>query len=225
MEYVPKVHPRDWRKFVPFGTGTLGDMACHTLDGAVWGLRLTEVEQFDVEAEQGKATVGGHPIDAVYRWDFPALGERAALSLWWYQGDLKPDLSEEHQALNMRGMHTMYLGDKGAMVSNSHCKTSRLRPETFHKEVGKPEQIIPRIEKGHEGDFLRAARDPGSTLPSSHFGYSAGLTEILLAGVVASQVGEKLTYNMKEGRFVNNDNANALLWRKPRKGWEFGYPT
>ncbi|MDA1142831.1 MAG: Gfo/Idh/MocA family oxidoreductase [Planctomycetota bacterium] len=225
MEYMPKVHPRDWRKFVPFGTGTLGDMACHTLDGAVWGLRLTEVEQFDVEAEQGMATVGGHPIDAVYRWDFPALGEQAALSLWWYQGDLKPDLSEELQALNMRGMHTLYLGDKGAMVSNSHCQTARLRPETFHQEVGKPEQLIPRIEKGHEGDFLRAARNPGSELPSSHFGYSAGLTEILLAGVIASRVGEKLTYSMKEGRFLNNDNANGLLWRTPRKGWEFGYPT
>ena len=60
--------------------------------------------------------------------------------------------------------------------------------------------------------------------PSSHFGYSAKLTEILLAGVVAWRTGEKLTYDMDKGTF-NNAKADALIWRTPRKGWEFGYPV
>jgi predicted dehydrogenase len=225
MPYTTGLHQRDWRKYVPFGTGTLGDMACHTIDGAVWGLGLTEAEQFDVEVETGSGTKEGHPTDAIYRWDFPATDTRAAVSLWWYQGKAKPKLPKV--ATEVSKMHTTYFGDKGIMVSSSHCTVAKLVPKEFQSAVGKPEEKLPRVEFGdHAGDFMRAARNPGSeTACCSDFQYSARLTEIILAGVAAGQVGEKLTYNMKAGIFVNNDNANALLWRKPRKGWEFGYPA
>ena len=225
MPYTSDLHTRNWRKYVPFGTGTLGDMACHTIDGAIWGLGLVDAERFDVEVEQGAATAEGHPTDAIFRWDFPATETRDALSLWWYQGKAQPELPEV--ATQIKGMHTTYFGDKGLMVSNSHCTVAKLVPKEFQSEAGKPEEKIPRIEyNDHTDDFLRAARNPGGATPCcSDFQYSARLTEIILAGVTAAQVGEKLTYDMKAGIFVNNDNANALLWRKPRKGWEFGYPA
>ena len=40
---------------------------------------------------------------------------------------------------------------------------------------------------------------------------------------IASRVREKLAYDFREGKFTNSEKANALLKRKPRKGWEFGY--
>jgi len=96
----------------------------------------------------------------------------------------------------------------------------RLFPESFMKEVGKPNTVIPRV-KGHESDFINAIRTGGRS--SADFDYSARLTEIMLVGNVANLVREKLRYDFREGRFTNSDKANALVRREPRKGWEFGY--
>jgi hypothetical protein len=99
--------------------------------------------------------------------------------------------------------------------------SARLFPEEFMKEVGKPKAIIPRVKGGHENDFLNAIRTGGRS--SADFDYSARLTEIMLIGNIATRVREKLSYDFRTGRFTNNDKANAMLKREPRKGWEFGY--
>ena len=108
------------------------------------------------------------------------------------------------------------------MSSGSHCQNVQLMPASFKEATPKPEQTIPRSKHGHAGDLLTACRDKDAPPPSSHFDYSARLTEIVLLGNIACLTGQKLTYNMKEGR-TNNDKANALLVRRPRKGWEHGY--
>jgi len=221
------LHPRDWRKFLDYGTGTLGDMGIHTMDAAVWGLKLHEAESFEVEAMQGKPTAPGHPVNAEVHWYFPARGDMPPVKLTWHQGKISPEFPPAVAGEKVMGMASdgaFYRGEKGYMVSNSHCTAVRLVPEAFQKEVGKPEQLIPRVGR-HEGDWLRAFREPDGPLPSSHFGYSGPLTEVVNAGVVAWRVGEKLTYDMKAGRFTNSDEANALIWRKPREGWTDGYPT
>ena len=97
----------------------------------------------------------------------------------------------------------------------------RLFPESFMKEVGKPKPVLPRVKGGHEADFLNAIRTGERS--SADFDYSARLTEIMLVGNVSLLVREKLCYDFRTGRFTNSDKANALLQRKPRKGWEFGY--
>jgi len=89
------------------------------------------------------------------------------------------------------------------------------------KEVGKPKEVIPRVKGGHEKDFLNAIRTGGRS--SADFDYSARLTEIMLIGNIATRVREKLSYNFRTGRFINNSKANAMLKRETRKGWEFGY--
>jgi hypothetical protein len=98
---------------------------------------------------------------------------------------------------------------------------TRLFPESFMQEVGRPKTVIPRVKGGHEADFLNAVRTGERS--SADFDYSARLTEIMLVGNVANLVREKLSYDFRTGKFTNSDKANALLMRQPRKGWEFGY--
>jgi hypothetical protein len=81
--------------------------------------------------------------------------------------------------------------------------------------------VLPRIKGGHTKDFLNAIRNGGQ--PSANFDYSSRLTEIMLIGNIATRVRENLSYDFRTGKFTNNDKANALLSREPRKGWEFGY--
>ena len=40
IPYSDGIHPANWRRFWHFGTGTLGDMACHYMDLAHWALKL-----------------------------------------------------------------------------------------------------------------------------------------------------------------------------------------
>jgi predicted dehydrogenase len=219
------LHPFNWRGWLDFGTGSLGDMACHTIDGAVWGLRLTEVDSFDVEAEIGKPTAEGFPPRAKIVYTFPKRGDMPSVRLTWYHGGLlppKPEALEPTDKVFSEG--TYYHGSKGLMSSGSHCQGVRLLPASFQQATPKPAQVIPRSKHGHAGDLLAACRDRSAPPPSSHFDYSARLTEIVLLGNIACLAGEKLTYNMKEGR-TSNARANSLLARKPRKGWEFGYES
>jgi len=223
-KYHGGLHPFSWRGWLDFGTGSLGDMGCHTIDGAVWGLKLFEVDQFEVEAKFGEPTKEGFPPQAVIVYRFPQRGDMPPVTLTWYHGGKKPPpfdaLGEKEKLL---GQGTYYVGSKGLMSSGSHCQNVRLLPESFAKSTPKPKPKIPRSKHGHAGDFIAACRDESAPPPSSNFDYSARLTEIVLLGNLAGFVGETLTYSMKDGRVVNNDRANALLGRNPRKGWEHGY--
>jgi hypothetical protein len=113
-----------------------------------------------------------------------------------------------------------YFGTKGTAVSGWWMNDVRLFPESFMQQVGRPKTVLPRVW-GHEADFLKAIRTGGRS--SADFDYSARLTEIMLVGNVAERVREKLCYDFRKGKFINNDKANALLKRQARKGWEFGY--
>ena len=222
-EYHEGLHPFNWRGWLDFGSGSLGDMGCHTIDGAVWGLRLYEADAFDVEAELGEPTEEGFPKRAKIVYRFHKRGEMPAVTLTWYHGGLLPDRPEAFEAeRKLLTQGTYYHGSKGLMASGSHCQDVTLIPESLAKETPKPKQVIPRSPHGHGGDLLAACRDSSEPPPSSNFDYSARLTEIVLLGNIACLAGEKLTYDMKQGR-TGSDKANALLARRPRKGWEHGY--
>lgn len=225
-EYHGGLHPFNWRGWLDFGTGSLGDMGCHTVDGAVWGLKLYEADQFEVEPVVGKPTENGFAPQAVIVYRFPKRGEMPAVNLTWYHGGKQPPRPEAlGEGVKVQREGTYYYGTKGLMSSGSHCQNVRLYPDSFAKETPKPKQHVERSKKGHTGDFITACKDRSAPQPSSHFDYAARLTEIVLLGNIACAVGEKLTYSMKEGRILNNDNANALLARKPRKGWTDGYSS
>jgi len=221
-DYHDGLHPFSWRGWLDFGTGSLGDMGCHTIDGAVWGLRLHEAESFDVEAELGRPTEEGFPPEARIVYRFPKRGDMPPITLTWYHGGQMPSRPEAYpERAKMLSQGTYYIGSKGLMTSGSHCGDVKLWPESFAQETGSPPQLIPRVGS-HRGDFIRACKEPGGPPPSSHFDYSARLTQIVLVGNLACIVGEGFTYDMRAGR-TNNDKANELLNRRPRKGWEFGY--
>jgi len=230
-EYHDGLHPFAWRGYLDFGTASLGDMGCHTIDGAVWGLRLDEADTVEVVAEAGGTTAEGYTPEARIVYTFPARGNLPPVTMTWWNGGggknlpPRPPMLEEGREQLQEG--TYYYGTKAALMSGSHCQGVRIFPETAMKEAGKPPQVVPRVP-GHTEDFLRAVKDPTAPAPSSNFAYSTRLTEIVLLGTVALRAGQgtRIVYDMKAGKVITNNGAlNTLLWRAPRKGWEFGYPV
>ena len=227
-EFHKGLHSFSWRGWKDFGTGSIGDMACHTIDGAVWALKLHEADRIEVVAEKGGVNEEGFNGHARIVYKFPARGDLPPVELTWWNGGKaedqppRPEVLEPGRKAITQG--TYYHGDKGVMYSGSHCSPCRIIPEQQMKDTPKPEPSIPRVP-GHSGDWLRAVKDPAAPAPSSNFEYSSRLTEIVLLGTAALRAGQgvQLDYDPKAGRFTNNDAANALLRREPRKGWEFGY--
>src|SRR5688572_11627103 len=81
-------HDFKWRGWWDFGTGALGDMACHIMNTAFWGLNLTNPTS--VEATYSDKTDVQAPNRSLIKYEFPALGKREAVNCFWYDGKLLP---------------------------------------------------------------------------------------------------------------------------------------
>ena len=221
--YVSGPHPQGWRGWIDFGTGILGDWFCHNADGAVWALKLNEAETVEVECELGKPTANNFCPKLRIAWRFPKRGAMPPVTLRWFLNEplpRPPALEADRKSGNFA---SVYYGSKGMAAAGGWMGGVRLIPESFQKEVGRPKQVLPRVGGGHQRDFISSLR--AGRKSCADFDYSARLVEIMHLGNIASRVGvgEKLTYDFRAGRFVNNTRADALLTRRPRKGWELGY--
>jgi predicted dehydrogenase len=111
--YLPFV----WRGWQDFGTGALGDMACHTVNMPFRALNLGYPTEVEAEAF-GVMNQESYPIGSKIRFEFPARKtsvraahpnwfhhhdtlEQSAVTLWWYDGGQPlPDDATKHDASN-----------------------------------------------------------------------------------------------------------------------------
>src|SRR5207253_4000263 len=77
-------HDFHWRGWWDFGTGAIGDMACHTANMAFMALKLTSPTH--VSAEAGDVNDETCPSWAHVTMQFPARGDLPACTLHWYEG-------------------------------------------------------------------------------------------------------------------------------------------
>jgi hypothetical protein len=101
-----------------------------------------------------------------------------------------------------------------------HNNSCVLVPDSKRKEFGKPKQAAPK-SRGHEKEFLMAAKgEIPYNAPLSHFAYGGKLTAVALMANIAARVKGKLLYDPEKHRFTNSAEANKLMSRRPRKGWD-----
>jgi len=222
-KYHPAYVPMKWRGWLDFGTGSLGDMGCHILDPACWGLDLRHPSTVTAEVEHYKPGLKDEvfPISAKVTFEFPQRGKLCPMKLVWHDGHFKvprPSMLEEGRSLPQSG--AIIYGDKETILHGSHgAGGARIIPEARMKEFKRPEQTIPRVHSSHERDWIRACKD--SRPASSNFAvYGGQLTEMVLLGVAAQRVpGEKLQWDGENLRFTNNDEANRYIHSPYRAGW------
>jgi hypothetical protein len=239
-------HPFAWRGWQDFGTGALGDMACHTANMPFRALKLgypTEIEA--ASPPMNKET---YPWKSKIRFEFPAREGLVPVTFWWFDGGEPVDGGKKHDGSNkppkdvtaaleefrgsVPGSGCLLLGDKGQIFSpddygaqfyiklndDKEYKASR-----NHDAVNAIPQTIPRNAHRGDGDrrhhleWIAAIKD-GPT-PYSNFDIAAYLTEIILLGCVALRVGKKLEWDGPNMKAKNAPEAAQYVKRQYREGW------
>ena len=216
--YHPVYHPFNWRGWVDYGQGALGDMGAHLVDHPVWGLKLglpTTIET--ISTAFNKAT---YPSATTTYYEFAARPGMPAVKMTWYDGGFMPPRPEElgEEKLDATG-GVLYIGSKGKMIQETYGAKPRILGADKHNDFGAPKELLPRIpHQSHEMNWVNAIR--GKDTISSPFSYAAHLNEIMLLGVAALRAGTKLHYDGANMRVTNNAGANDYLTRQYRAGWK-----
>lgn len=219
-DYHEGLHPFSWRNWRAFGTGTIGDMACHHVAVPFMALRLWEVKKFTVECVH---TTGGseemYPQDNIVCYHIPARPKFPACKLYVYDhAGLKPEIMKEVESKEKRefGEFTLFVGDKGMIGSDG-----LLIPFSRHEEIPAPPETLPRAHGHPIEDLFWCIRNNGT--PASNFPEAAApLTAIALTGHLAQFAGQgsKIEWDMERMRCTNMPEINRYVRRPYRKGWE-----
>ncbi len=206
-EFWPGIyHDFQWRGWWDFGSGSLGDMACHTANMPYGACDLKFPTE--VVAESSGHDFNSFPASSKIWFQFPATENRGAIEVTWFDAKTKPEaaLFEKYGIKNPTDSGAIIIGTKGCAYSpDDYAQRYEL-----HAEGG---AAIPEIEgvewrkapeDEHSGNFdarnklewVTAIKENKPELCWSNFPNFAGpLTETILLGNLAvwtaSKAGER----------------------------------
>ncbi len=223
--YNPTYLPFNWRAWIDFGCGALGDMGCHILDAAFWSLDLKYPTS--VQASRGEQVVDmwkrvknneTYPNASVVHYSFPKRGDMPPVKVHWYDGGILPEIPEELAGRKLPDSGTIFVGDKGKIMAGTYGDAPQLLPRSAHKAYKQPAKTLKRITTSHEQNWIDACK--GGDPASSNFDYSGPFTEMVVMGNFAIRLpGQLLKWDGPNMKVTNNDAANAFVHKEYRKGW------
>ncbi|MCC5827964.1 MAG: Gfo/Idh/MocA family oxidoreductase [Phycisphaeraceae bacterium] len=230
------LHPFNWRGWMDFGAGAIGDMGAHTWDCVWWAMdpvAPATIHTIRHEPERNNETFSQR---AIHKWQFAARGERPAFDAYWYEGGLKPPVPEEilndpaRPNKQLPGSGSLFIGTKGKLlVTGDYGNSPRLIPEAAMEALsaslrtGDVEvQTIP-TSPGHMREWLLACTGRESwDFPKSNFLYAGPLNEAMHLANVAYRVGKEIRWDPENLRCPGAPEADQFIRREYRKGWELG---
>lgn len=216
-----RYHPAQWRRWWDFGQGTLGDMACHYMDLPFWALELKH--PLTIAAEGPEVHPETCPLGLKVYYEFPerksaATGKHLpAVKLTWYDGNMTPKMVAGRK---VPGSGIMFVGSEGMLFAN--YGSYKLFPEEKFSDFKPPAQSIPK-SIGHHEEWIQACKTGSPT--TCNFDYSGALTEAVLLGNIAYRTGKTVQWDAKSLRSPNCPEADALVSKEYRKGWEVAADT
>lgn len=211
-------HDFNWRGWRDFGTGMLGDFGCHILDPVFNALQLSH--PISVEADVPPVREGIWTDRSIVRYRFPgnAATHHAPLQLTWSDGvgvlPARAELAHLPEDFKLPNAGSWISGEKASLLV-PHVAA----PSLFRQDRNPAEELTKVESVDHYVQWADACRGVGQT--TSHFQYAGQLTETVLLGTVAQLLpGQKLEWDAQRLAITNLADANALLTKQYRPGWE-----
>ncbi|NOT07322.1 MAG: Gfo/Idh/MocA family oxidoreductase [Gemmatimonadales bacterium] len=234
IAFHPIYHPFNWRGWLDFGVGALGDMGAHLIDHPYWALSLTQPTSIEATSTPfGTVAIDpppatgprrrpvSYPLAMTAHYEFPARGTRPPVKLSWFDGGLmppRPEVLPDSVTLNREG-GVIFLGSKGILMHETYGAKPTIFPDALMQEARAVPKTMARITTSHEMNWAEACKGKGQA--SSPFDYAAPLTETMLLGIVALRAGQgrKILYDADTMTITNAADANQYLTREYRGGW------
>lgn len=247
-DYNPAYHPFNWRGWWAFGTGALGDMACHIMDPIY---RILPID-FPNSAECSVSNVwkdmwaeGNYvdscPPSSIIHLNYPRTDNKGDIKVSWHDGGLLPARPDEllpEEAFGNWDGGVLLVGTKGKMLIDCYGGNPRLLPTKLMKETTLPKPTLKRVPEGHYTQWVNACiAGYGKGETSSPFEFAGPFTESILMGNLAIRswmmlnpklkgwddkyLGrKKLLWDAKNMKVTNFDEANQFVKREYRDGWK-----
>ncbi|MDR1958403.1 MAG: Gfo/Idh/MocA family oxidoreductase [Planctomycetaceae bacterium] len=215
--YHPQYFSGAWRCWWAFGSGAIGDMACHYMDLPYWALGLRD--PFTIEAfceEKPNSEVAPKRLEV--RYTFQETDKHPAVNLSWHDGGLKPPIIKERN-LPQWGSGVIFVGDKG-MIMTDYWKHIVCPVLGAGESFTPPKPFLPD-SIGHHKEWLKACKEGRPQDCLCHFDYSGSLAKAVQLGAAAFRTGTKLEWDAVHLKAVNCPAADPYLSEEPRKGWEY----
>jgi predicted dehydrogenase len=244
-DYIQNLVPFNWRGWWPYGTGALGDMACHIMDAA---FRILPID-YPSEVECSSTTawsdffkeanyVDSCPASSIIHLKFPRKDGKGDIKFTWMDGGLVPKRPDEllpDEELGDGGNGYIFEGTKGKLMAN-YASQPKLLPTSRMKEITLPKPTLPRVEGGEAGHYTQwvdaCIAGFGKIQLSSPFDFAGPFTEAVLMGNLAirgyGMRGEngrgypgrkKLLWDAKNMKITNFEAANQFVKSEYRTGW------
>ena len=248
-DYNPAYLPFNWRGWWNYGTGALGDMACHIMDPIYRILPIdypssaecSIANQYAPGMNQPANYIDSCPVASIIHLEYPRKDKKGTLKVSWYDGGLLPkrpdELAPEEEFGNWDG-GVLFIGTKGKLLADCYGANPRLLPLSKNDSAKAVKETIKRGPEGHYLQWVNACMAGyGKGETSSNFEYAGPFTESILMGNLAIRSAlyqdpsvsgwgknsftgrKKLLWDAKNMKVTNFDEANQFVKREYRDGW------
>lgn len=247
IDYNPAYLPFNWRGWWAYGTGALGDMACHIMDPIYRILPILYPDSVECsvatvwrEMWNDSQNLDACPPSSIIHLNYPRTDGKGNIKVSWYDGGLLPQRPDEllpEEAFGNWDGGVLLIGTKGKLLMDCYGANPRLLPTKLMKESNLPGETIPRVKEGHYLQWVNACiAGYGKMETSSPFEFAGPFTESILIGNLAIRswmlknpklkgwedkyLGrKKLIWDAKNMRITNFEEANQFVKREYREGW------
>lgn len=180
--YADGYHPFAWRGWWDFGTGALGDMACHTFNMPFAGLNLANPKS--IQAVSTGHNKDSYPQSSKIDFVFNHPSGEGDMPVYWYDGGNQPDQSLLKGQEFRHKSGSIIVGEDLTLYSFGDYGEDWVLIDADGKEVAAPDAEYEK-SPGHFTEFHQAITGERKQAMSNFPGYAGPLTETILLGNLA----------------------------------------
>jgi predicted dehydrogenase len=202
-DYFPERCHFTYRYFLDYSGGVFADFWCHIADVVWWAIQPKGLKSVTARGEKTDGIADAPKwLDADMEFD--------GLKLYW--SSIPPNVPGAAD----RHIGAYFEGDKGTLICDYETRSITINGETV-TDIPEIPQTLPR-SPGHQQNFVDAVKSRKQ--PESNLAYAREMTLPMHLALISWRLNRAMKWNAAKEKFIDDKEANALLKRKYRKGWD-----